>query len=60
MKIMDKNTLKILELERQLEIAENSSIYTKERIERLFDFYAKQTGIALDGALLSFILNNVK
>ena len=50
---------KIDKLERQLEIAENSSVYTKQRIERLFDCYFKQTGMGLDGALLSFILNNV-
>ncbi len=56
---MGENTFRIKELERQLEIAENSSVYTKERIERLFDYYAKQTGIALDGALLAYILNNI-
>jgi len=50
---------KIDELERRLEIAEHSSVYTKARIERLFDCYFKQTGIGLDGALLSYILNTV-
>ena len=54
-----KDKFRIQELERQLELAENANVYTKERIERLFDYYAKSTGIALDGALLAFILNNV-
>lgn len=54
-----KDTLRIKELERQLELAESSNVYTKARIERLFEHYAKSTGIALDGALLSFILNDV-
>lgn len=54
-----KETLRIQELERQLELAENASIYTKERIERLFQYYFESTKIPLDGALLAFILNNV-
>jgi len=54
-----KDKIRIKELEIQLELAESSSVYTKERIERLFEYYAKSTGIALDGALLSFILNNI-
>jgi hypothetical protein len=53
------NEIKEHELERQLELAENANVYTKERIERLFDYYAKSTGVALDGSLLAFILNNV-
>ena len=54
-----KDKLRIQELERQLEIAENASVYTKERIERLFQYYFESTKTPIDGALLSFILNNV-
>jgi len=54
-----EDKIRIQELERQLKLAENANVYTKERIERLFDYYAKSTGIALDGSLLAFILNNV-
>ena len=54
-----KDTLRTQELERQLELAENASVYTKARIERLFQYYFESTKIPLDGALLAFILNNV-
>ena len=54
-----KDALRIKELERKLEISENASVYTKARIERLFQYYFEITKTPIDGTLLAFILNNV-